>query len=87
MSSLPTPKVGLRLARPPTTPDRIFIGLRAAVEVASDSLGLTIAEVLARADLFIYGTTRATNAIVTGITTLGLISASSIRACRLKRGL
>jgi len=49
-----------------TTPDRIYRGLEAALETAAASLGLGLDELLARADLFIYGTTRATNAIVTG---------------------
>ncbi len=49
-----------------TTPQRIFLGLRAALEAAAQELDLSLAEVLARAELFIYGTTRATNAIVTG---------------------
>ncbi len=49
-----------------TTPGRIIDGLRAALTHAADALGLTLGEVLAHAQLFIYGTTRATNAIVTG---------------------
>ncbi len=49
-----------------TTPDRIFVGLRAALEAAAEPLGLSLASLLARTDIFIYGTTRATNAIVTG---------------------
>ena len=49
-----------------TTPDRIYLGLRAALEAAAEELALSLADVLGRADIFIYGTTRATNAIVTG---------------------
>jgi N-methylhydantoinase A len=49
-----------------TTPDRIWNGLRAAIEVAAAELELTLADVLARTEILIYGTTRATNAIVTG---------------------
>ncbi len=49
-----------------TTPARIFEGLRAALTTAADALGLTLAEVLARTAILTYGTTRATNAIVTG---------------------
>lgn len=49
-----------------TTPDRIYVGLKAALTSAAESLSLELAEVLARSDIFIYGTTRATNAIVTG---------------------
>lgn len=49
-----------------TTPARIFGGLAAALADAAQKLELTMAEVLARTSIFIYGTTRATNAIVTG---------------------
>jgi N-methylhydantoinase A len=54
------------IGKAPTTPDRIFVGLRAALVGAANSLELDLAEVLRRTDLFTYGTTRATNAIVTG---------------------
>ncbi|MGE3773272.1 MAG: hydantoinase/oxoprolinase N-terminal domain-containing protein, partial [Gammaproteobacteria bacterium] len=49
-----------------TTPDRIFNGLSAALANAADGLGLGLGEVLGRTGILIYGTTRATNAIVTG---------------------
>jgi len=49
-----------------TTPDRIYVGLKAALISAADTLTLKLPEVLANSDIFIYGTTRATNAIVTG---------------------
>ena len=49
-----------------TTPDRIYVGLKAALISAADTLTLKLSEVLANSDIFIYGTTRATNAIVTG---------------------
>jgi len=49
-----------------TTPERIFLGLKAALESAAESLNLELPEVFARSEIFIYGTTRATNAIVTG---------------------
>lgn len=51
-----------------TTPDRIFEGMRGAVEIAAEELGLAGGDVLQRADMLIYGTTRATNAVVTGHT-------------------
>lgn len=53
------------LGKASTTPARIFNGLKAAITVAAESLGLTLSEVLSRTDILIYGTTRATNAIVT----------------------
>ncbi len=49
-----------------TTPERIFEGLRAAIENAAATLNLELGDVLKRTDILIYGTTRATNAIVTG---------------------
>lgn len=54
------------IAKAPTTPERIFVGLRAALVGAAKTLGLELQDVLRRTDLFTYGTTRATNAIVTG---------------------
>ncbi len=54
------------IGKAPTTPERIYVGLRAALVGAAELLGLELQDVLKRADLFTYGTTRATNAIVTG---------------------
>ena len=51
-----------------TTPQRIFDGMRGALDVVGEELGTTGAALLAESDLVIYGTTRATNAIVTGAT-------------------
>ncbi len=47
-----------------TTPERIFRGMQAALTIAGDRLGLGLADLLAATELFIYGTTRAANAIV-----------------------
>ncbi len=48
-----------------TTPDRIFAGMKAAIESAAGEIGLSLEDLLAQTTLLIYGTTRATNAIVT----------------------
>jgi N-methylhydantoinase A len=48
-----------------TTPERIFRGMRAAIEAAAEELGLPAATLLRETDALIYGTTRATNAVVT----------------------
>ena len=48
-----------------TTPDRIFDGMREALGAAASERGTTLDALLAESDLLIYGTTRATNAIVT----------------------
>jgi N-methylhydantoinase A len=48
-----------------TTKDRIFVGMREAIATAAVELDETLESVLANTDLLIYGTTRATNAIVT----------------------
>ena len=42
--------------------------MRGAIEVAAEECGLTGDELLRSADMLIYGTTRATNAVVTGNT-------------------
>jgi N-methylhydantoinase A len=48
-----------------TTPNRIFDGMRAAIEVAAQEIGLDGKVLLGKSDMLIYGTTRATNAVVT----------------------
>ena len=48
-----------------TTEGRISRGVRAAIEAAAAEMGLAPAELLAETDLLVYGTTAATNAIVT----------------------
>ena len=48
-----------------TTPKRIFEGMRAAIEVAAEGCGFTGDALLKQTDMLIYGTTRATNAVVT----------------------
>jgi N-methylhydantoinase A len=58
----------LTIGKAPTTPERIGLGLSRALESAAEQLGLSLGELLARASVLIYGTTRATNAIVTGRT-------------------
>lgn len=51
-----------------TTPQRIFDGMHAAVDVAAEECGLTGVDLLRQSDMLIYGTTRATNAVVTNST-------------------
>jgi N-methylhydantoinase A len=51
-----------------TTPERMFDGARAALALIAEELGLELGELLGRSELLIYGTTRATNAIVEGKT-------------------
>lgn len=48
-----------------TTHARVFSGMRDAVAAAAAEKGLALDELLADTDLLVYGTTRATNAIVT----------------------
>ncbi len=47
-----------------TTPDRIFNGMKGALDTAAGELGVTPEQLLSEASILIYGTTRATNAIV-----------------------
>jgi N-methylhydantoinase A len=55
----------LTIGKALTTPERAFAGLGAAISDAAGQLGLALEGLLAKTTLFIYGTTRATNAIVT----------------------
>jgi N-methylhydantoinase A len=48
-----------------TTPERIYSGMRGAILAAAEQLGLRYEDLLGSTNLLIYGTTRATNAIVT----------------------
>ena len=62
-------KKGIRaIGKALTTPQRIFDGMRGAIEVAAEECGLSGDELLRSTDMLIYGTTRATNAVVTGNT-------------------
>jgi N-methylhydantoinase A len=47
-----------------TTPKRMFEGCREALGVIGDGLGMALDELLGHTDLFVYATTRATNAII-----------------------
>jgi N-methylhydantoinase A len=58
----------LSLSKAPTTPDRIFSGVSEALGYAAGERGLTLRQLLADTDVFVYGTTRSTNAIITGNT-------------------
>jgi N-methylhydantoinase A/oxoprolinase/acetone carboxylase beta subunit/N-methylhydantoinase B/oxoprolinase/acetone carboxylase alpha subunit len=54
----------LTLGKALTTPQRAFEGMRNALEAAAAERNTTLDKLLQRTSLFIYGTTRATNAIV-----------------------
>ncbi len=55
----------LHIGKALTTPERIFDGMQGALVVVAEGLGLTVRDLLARSGILIYGTTRATNAVVT----------------------
>lgn len=55
----------LTIGKALTTRARIFLGMREAIESAATQLGISLDDLLADTQLLIYGTTRATNAIVT----------------------
>ena len=55
----------LHIGKALTTPERIFQGMEGALGVVAGDLGLTVPDLLARTEILIYGTTRATNAVVT----------------------
>jgi N-methylhydantoinase A len=54
----------LHIGKALTTPERAFTGVMAAIRNAADAIDTSVEYVLANTDLFVYGTTRATNAIV-----------------------
>lgn len=54
----------LTIGKALTTPERSFKGLSAAIANAADNLGLSFDDLLRQTTLLVYGTTRATNAIV-----------------------
>jgi len=56
----------LTIGKALTTPGRIFNGMRAALDNVATQLDIPLDELMRAADVLIYGTTRATNAIVTG---------------------
>ena len=58
----------LHLAKAPTDVERAFQSIEQALRQLAPELGLTVGELLERTDVFTYGTTRATNAIVEGRT-------------------
>jgi N-methylhydantoinase A len=62
------PDGSVTLSKASTTPDRIFDGISQAVAYAAEEIGVTAGELLAQTDVFTYGTTRATNAVITGNT-------------------
>ena len=56
---------GIRtVQKAPTTPGRIFVGMKAALEAAADALGHDLGTLLGRTRILVYGTTHAANAIV-----------------------
>jgi N-methylhydantoinase A len=59
---------GLRFYKRPTTPAEPVRGLLDVVNSAADDFGVSVRELLARGEFFVFGTTRATNAVVTGST-------------------
>lgn len=55
----------LHIGKALTTPSRIFEGMREAISVVAETLGVPVRGLLAETSTLIYGTTRATNAVVT----------------------
>src|SRR5215475_962844 len=49
-----------------TTYERVFTGFEASVRRAAESVGWDVEDVLRNADVIVYGTTHATNAVLTG---------------------
>jgi N-methylhydantoinase A len=58
----------LWVGKAPTTRERVFDGIAEALSYGAESHSLTLESLLADTSVFIYGTTQATNAILTGTT-------------------
>ena len=58
-------KGSLHIGKALTTPARIFEGMREAIGVVAEELKISTEVLLREAPILIYGTTRATNAVVT----------------------
>lgn len=58
----------ISVGKSPTDPDRAFAGIAGGLEAIAAERGTEVADLLAAADLFVYSTTRATNAILEGKT-------------------
>ncbi len=58
----------LSVSKAPTTPERFFHGIAEALRYGAEQYGLTLETLLAETSVFIYGTTQATNAILTAST-------------------
>jgi N-methylhydantoinase A len=61
-------RLGMRFYKRPTTPDDPVVGLLDVIGAAAGDLETTTPELLSQAELFVFGTTRATNAVVTRTT-------------------
>jgi N-methylhydantoinase A len=59
---------GIAMGKALTTYDRVFTGFEAAVRRAAESVGWSGDDVLRNAEVIVYGTTHATNAVLTGKT-------------------
>ncbi|MBC9942963.1 hydantoinase/oxoprolinase family protein [Leucobacter sp. cx-328] len=57
---------GIAVGKALTTYDRVFTGFEASVRRAAESVGWDSDTVLRNADVIVYGTTHATNAVLTG---------------------
>ncbi|QRF63329.1 hydantoinase/oxoprolinase family protein [Variovorax paradoxus] len=58
----------LRMHKASTTPGRPLEGVGAALRLAAEAMHIGVGDLLARTQMFIYGTTHALNAVVTGRT-------------------
>jgi N-methylhydantoinase A len=58
----------LHMFKAPTTPANPILGVLDSVQAAADAFGMSRHDLLAKGQIFIHGTTRAINAIVTGTT-------------------
>lgn len=76
----------LGLYKASTTQDDLFVGISAAIELAAEENGLTLEGLLAETKVFVYSTTRSTNAVLQGkIARTALITTAGFRDVLLYR--
>ena len=61
-----------RVYKRSTTPSEPVAGVFDAIAAAAEDLSTSLTDLLGRTDLFVFGTTRATNAIITGSTAIAI---------------
>lgn len=74
------------LYKAPSTPDDLFLGISAAIELAATENGMTLHELMQQTQGFVYSTTRSTNAVLQNkVARTGFITTAGFRDVLLYR--